>query len=104
VSGGEDQAIIDEPIVSQLLDLGPEVMAELIELYGQQLATLLPAVQAGDTGAAHTLKGSSANLGLAKVARLAGAIEKGTADLPGTAAQIAPAASEGLDILRSRLA
>jgi len=103
VSRGEDVPVIDEPIVDQLLDLGPEIIGELVELYSQQLDGLLPQIAGPEPDerrrAAHQLKGSSANLGLARVAWLAAGIERGDTSLVHA---LAPAVTEGLAALRQR--
>lgn len=92
--------------MAQLLQLGTEVMAELLAIYEHQTALLLSDVRSHDRPtsqrAAHMLKGSSATLGLKEVARLAGRIESGATD-PDTAEEIGPAVQQGLAALRSRI-
>ena len=80
-----DDAVLDMEQVGELIALDPElaVLAEFIDMYTGQvperIAALRLALLANDLPAvsreAHTLKGASANLGAAKVARVAKQIE-----------------------------
>jgi PAS domain S-box-containing protein len=92
---------LDMEIIESLRDIsdpdGPDLLAELVEIYRADVPTLMDALRHASTNgnagelrhAAHTLKGSSANLGATGVADTAARIEMlaregtiaGTADL-----------------------
>jgi HPt (histidine-containing phosphotransfer) domain-containing protein len=86
-------AILDASTIESLLELesgSPGLLAELLEIYTSQtppmIAELRKALQSGDRESArkvaHSLKGSSANLGAAAVVTVAASLEKdpGAAD------------------------
>jgi HPt (histidine-containing phosphotransfer) domain-containing protein len=98
VSGADDH-LVDPEIVEQLLELGTDLFAELIDLYEQQLPRLLESIDAGDRRAAHALRGSSANMGLLAVAALAAQVEQGM----GVTTALRTRAHEGIALLRSRV-
>ncbi len=80
-----DEDPIDASRLAELMDLGDaEFVAELAQLYlddlGPRLVAMDEAVAAGDAAAAaavsHSLAGSSANMGLMKLAAVAKTLER----------------------------
>ena len=76
-------ALVDERVLAELVDLGEGMLAELLAAYRDEaradLAQLEGAADGGDlavvSNIAHRLKGSSATIGAAGVARIAAELE-----------------------------
>ena len=82
-SSERKKSVIDEGMISALRDMGPEIFVELVELYLEeapnQVAELRRQFELGDAAgmaaAAHSLKGSSLNLGANSLADICKQIE-----------------------------
>lgn len=80
-----DEPVIDDSIVEGLRRLGPEVHGEIVRLWFDNLDPTLDALRrelaAGERPAlvagAHTLRGSAANVGAARLAAACAALESG---------------------------
>ena len=84
----DGRPVLDHAVLENLRGLQepdePDLLAELVEVFGQdvppRLETLREALQDGDAGAieraAHTLKGSAGNLGVARMAETARLLEE----------------------------
>jgi CheY-like chemotaxis protein len=83
----EHEPILDEEVIAGLRELqeddGPDILAELIEMYlsdtPPRLGSLKEAIASGDANAvrelAHSVKGSSSNLGAQRMAQLCAQLE-----------------------------
>jgi two-component system, sensor histidine kinase and response regulator len=84
IGAGSDAQVLEDAIVIELEALDGDVLADLVALYfddaAQRAADLADAVTRADADAvarmAHTLRGSSATLGAAHVARIASELER----------------------------
>jgi HPt (histidine-containing phosphotransfer) domain-containing protein len=80
-----DEPVIDESVVDGLRRLGPEVHGEILQLWfdnlGPTLDLLRHALAEDDrpalVAAAHTLRGSAANVGAARLAAVCAELEAG---------------------------
>lgn len=79
--------LLDEPALNELKDMLGEALAEITDSFldglDAEVAAIVAALPAGGMAlkaAAHSLKGSSGNLGARRLAGLASAIEKGAMD------------------------
>ena len=77
------KSVIDDGMISALKDMGPEIFVELVELYLEEAPNQVAEVRrqfelgdaAGMGAAAHSLKGSSLNLGANSLADICKQIE-----------------------------
>jgi len=116
-AGPDDEAVLDDTIVDELSDFGPEFIAELVDAFDAQLvgmyAELETGLAAGDAEAvrraAHLLKGSAGTIGLARAAAWASHLETlaKAGAVPAAAASVAQlrvAVEAGQAALRARMA
>ena len=109
--------ILDQDLVTELRDIMGEGFAALVESYQQdtdsKLADMRAALVAGETARlrqlAHSLKGSSGNLGALQVAKACMALEQAaeSKELAASEAvlqQVASAAQRALEVLREQAA
>jgi HPt (histidine-containing phosphotransfer) domain-containing protein len=80
----DDLPVLDNRIIAELQDLGPDFLAQLVPIFAlavpDRIAAIQAAIQDRDaeelSSAAHALRGSAANLAGVRVAEVCGRLEE----------------------------